>query len=589
MDDLPGRNLGPYHIVEEFGEGSMASVYKGYQPNMDRHVAIKVLPSVLARDPQFADRFEQEAKVIAGLEHARILPVYDYGSENGVSYLVMRLLDGGTLRERIDREGALDLEEIARIIGQVAEGLDYAHGKNVVHRDVTPNNIMFDEAGDAYVTDFGIAKIMAGTAHITGTDIVGTPAFISPEQGSGERIDHRSDIYGLGIVLYLMAVGDVPFHADSPLAMVVKHINEPFPDPTLANPDLPVAVANVILKATAKNPDERFQSCGALADALDAAVSGTMVGQATEKLVYPPSASASAKRARAGDPSAGRGRMPAWALPVAIGGGLLGIGLLVAVIVLLVRGPSPGVESAQAETPVSVTEEAPEPTQTVPPPAAAGQGVLPSTAGVPGVAPPGSGSAGGIGLLDASLDLCAEGWSPVLSHDFDEARPEGITAVVPEAFDFVSLEGDWLVVSPMQLGMDIGLGAGPSIPNPQIVAKVLWQNAGGPASLALGTHTGTGPDALGYSFIVANDELFRLTRESTTLAETSDVPSLFDGETHTVEFVVEGGTLRGSVDGQVVVEAEDPDPLPSGAVTLHAGIAPVYVDVLGVCSKDSVP
>jgi predicted Ser/Thr protein kinase len=271
MSEFIGRNLGPYRIVEQVGLGGMATVYKAYQPSMDRYVAIKVLPKHFAADPTFVGRFEQEAKVIAKLENARILPVYDYGEDDGVTYIVMRYLEGGTLTDQL-RTGEPGLEEIARIIGQIAEGLDYAHKRGVIHRDMKPSNIMLDHSGDVYITDFGISKLVEGTAQFTGSGIIGTPAYISPEQGLGQPVDHRTDIYSLGVVLYQMATNDVPFHAETPLAVVIKHIHEPLPLPRSINPALPEAVENVILKALAKNPDDRYQSCSEMAAALRKAV-----------------------------------------------------------------------------------------------------------------------------------------------------------------------------------------------------------------------------------------------------------------------------------------------------------------------------
>jgi len=281
MSELIGRTLGPYRIVEQLGMGGMATVYKAYHAAMDRHVAVKVLPRHFAADPTFVGRFEQEAKVIARLENARILPVYDYGEEDGITYIVMRYLDAGTLSERI-RAGQIPFAEIARIIAQVGDGLDYAHKKGVIHRDVKPSNIMLAQNGDVYITDFGISKLVEGTAQFTGSGIVGTPDYVSPEQALGQPIDYRSDIYSLGIVLYQMATGDVPFHAETPMAVIIKHINDPLPLPRTINPDIPEAVQNVILKALAKKPDERFQHCSELTAALNTAVdSGVSPDRAT--------------------------------------------------------------------------------------------------------------------------------------------------------------------------------------------------------------------------------------------------------------------------------------------------------------------
>lgn len=292
-EDMIGRTLGPYRIMEQLGIGGMATVYKAYQPSMDRTVAVKVLPAHFAQDPTFRARFEQEAKVIANLEHARILPVYDYGSEDNISYIVMRYLDAGTLSDRL-RENTLDIRETSKIIGQIGEALDYAHKKGIVHRDIKPSNIMLHSNGDIYLTDFGIAKMIEGSSSFTGSAIVGTPDYMSPEQGLGQPIDHRTDIYSLGVVLYQMALGRVPFEAETPMAVVIKHINEPLPMPSKIKPGLSPAVERVILRAMAKEPEDRFENCGALAEALDKAVRGipdpsmdTAVGVETGPMTVP--------------------------------------------------------------------------------------------------------------------------------------------------------------------------------------------------------------------------------------------------------------------------------------------------------------
>lgn len=356
MSEFIGRNLGPYRITEQLGMGGMATVYKAYQPSMDRYVAIKVLPQHFASDPTFVGRFEQEAKVIAKLENARILPVYDYGQDDGITYIVMRYLEAGTLSERL-LPGPLSLEEIARIIGQIAEGLDYAHKRGVIHRDMKPSNIMLDQSGDVYITDFGISKLVEGTAQFTGSGIIGTPAYISPEQGLGQPVDHRTDIYSLGVVLYQLATNDVPFHAETPMAVVIKHIHEPLPLPRSINPALPETVETVILKALAKDPGARYQSCGELASALKRAI-----GQAETETMpsrKPTEESAHTRRMDVGDrgetmpaaplqPSAdtraveaaSKTRRRLWLLPVGIVGGLLAVCLL-AVIVMGITGACP--------------------------------------------------------------------------------------------------------------------------------------------------------------------------------------------------------------------------------------------------------
>ncbi|MEK6574150.1 MAG: serine/threonine-protein kinase, partial [Chloroflexota bacterium] len=218
MDNVqPGQQLGPYRIINQIGQGGMATVYKAYHAAMDRYVAVKVLPRQLAESKEFMGRFQQEARTIANLEHPHILPVHDFGESGGITYFVMRFLDTGTLKERI-AAGSLSLAEVDRLFTQLADALGYAHQRGVVHRDIKPSNVLVDARGDVFLTDFGIAKLMEGAAQFTATGaITGTPAYMSPEQARGEKLDQRSDIYSLGIVLYEMVTGRVPFEAETPL------------------------------------------------------------------------------------------------------------------------------------------------------------------------------------------------------------------------------------------------------------------------------------------------------------------------------------------------------------------------------------
>jgi predicted Ser/Thr protein kinase len=272
MSNLIGQTLGPYRIIEQIGIGGMATVYKAYQPSMDRYVAVKVLPVLVSRDPAFLKRFRREAKVVAKLEHKHILPIYDYGEQEGLTYLAMRCVEAGTLKDRL-AAGQLDLPEIYRTIAQVGAALDYAHRLGVIHRDVKPSNVLIDSQGDAYLTDFGLARIMESSEQLTATGVgVGTPDYMAPEQGQGLKIDHRSDIYSLGVMLYEMVTGRVPYEAETPMAVVIKHISAPLPLPSSVKPDIPQQVERVILKAMAKNPDDRFQTVGEMVTALDAAV-----------------------------------------------------------------------------------------------------------------------------------------------------------------------------------------------------------------------------------------------------------------------------------------------------------------------------
>ena len=281
MEDLTGRQFGPYQIVEPLGEGGMAAVYKAYQANMDRYVALKVLPRHFANDPEFIGRFSQEAKVIANLQHPHILPVHDFGEADGYTYLTMRFIEGGTLADWLKNNGPLALERIRHIISQVGGALDYAHAQGVVHRDIKPSNILVDRWDNCLLTDFGLAKIASSAAHLTQTGgILGTPAYMSPEQGLGQKIDGRSDIYSLGVVLYQMAIGRLPYQAETPMAVVIKHIHDPLPPPHRYNPDLPDGVERVILKALAKNPEDRFETAGEMVKMLQSATERPTVAQA---------------------------------------------------------------------------------------------------------------------------------------------------------------------------------------------------------------------------------------------------------------------------------------------------------------------
>lgn len=279
MEDLTGKQLGPYQVVASLGEGGMAAVYKAYQPGMERYVALKILPRHFASDPLFVGRFEQEAKVLAKLQHPHILPVFDFGQADGYTYIVMPFLQSGDLTDLL-RGSALSLAQIRRIISQVGDALDYAHAHGLIHRDVKPSNVLLDERGNCLLTDFGIAKILEGGSKLTATGgIIGTPAYMSPEQGLGEKVDGRSDIYALGIVLYEMATGRVPYQAETPMAIMIKHLNDPLPPPRRLNPALPEVIERVILKALAKQPQDRYATAGEMVRALQAAIPETMEGQ----------------------------------------------------------------------------------------------------------------------------------------------------------------------------------------------------------------------------------------------------------------------------------------------------------------------
>jgi serine/threonine protein kinase len=270
-DELIGKTLGLFEIQEEIGRGGMATVYRARQLTMNRIVAVKVLPRNLLHDPSFYERFEREVEVISHLEHPHIVPIYEYGQSDGMPYIVMRYLGGGSL-EGVIRRHLPPLDTLEKPLRQIAQALDYAHQQGIIHRDLKPGNIMLDENGNAYLSDFGIARVLG--SNITGSMIVGTPAYMSPEQANGLPIDARSDIYALGVVLFEMLTGREPYQAETPMAILLKHINEPIPPITDYRDDVPPAVEAVVNKATAKNPDHRYASASAMVEALSVALRG---------------------------------------------------------------------------------------------------------------------------------------------------------------------------------------------------------------------------------------------------------------------------------------------------------------------------
>src|SRR5579859_4935934 len=263
LNALVGRSLGQFRIVERIGAGGMATVFKAYQPNLDRYVAIKVLPAYHARDPVFVKRFVQEARAVAKLVHPNILQIHDFGEQDNITYIVMEYVEGGTLKERLARP--LSTSDAADYIIQAAEGLSCAHANGIIHRDVKPANMLLRKDGFLLLSDFGIAKILEGTANLTRAGVgIGTPQYMSPEQGTGATVDPRSDIYSLGIVLFHCLAGQVPFTGDTPLSITLKHLNEPLPIEMLRAKNIPAPIEQVILKMTAKRAEDRYQTTNAL-------------------------------------------------------------------------------------------------------------------------------------------------------------------------------------------------------------------------------------------------------------------------------------------------------------------------------------
>ena len=269
-DDLIGKKIGGYEILELIGHGGMASVYRAQQVSMNRVVAVKILPRQFLNDETYMQRFNREVRIVAQLEHRNIVPVHDYGEADGQPYIVMRYMAGGSVDDML-HDGALDLDRIVSIIEQIAPALDYAHSKNVLHRDLKPSNILMDDDGGAYLTDFGIARLMSDVGSnvtITKQGVVGTPSYMSPEQAQGQPLNNRSDIYSLGVTLFEMATGKRPFESDTPYGIAVLQVTAPPPLPRSLNPDLSAPVEDVILKALNKDREQRHQSAVQLADML---------------------------------------------------------------------------------------------------------------------------------------------------------------------------------------------------------------------------------------------------------------------------------------------------------------------------------
>lgn len=385
------RTINHYEILDQLGQGGMATVFRAYDPRFKREVALKLLPHALLHDPTFRVRFEREAQTIASLEHPAIVPVYDYGEADGQPYLVMRLMTGGTLADRL-AQGSLPMSEVARIFNRLAPALDAAHKQGIIHRDLKPGNILFDQWNEPYLADFGIAKLTDGdaTKALTATGgTMGTPAYMSPEQVQGGHLDGRSDVYALGVILFEMLTGKRPYEAMTPMAVALKHVTDPVPP--LPKADLPPECQTVVNKALAKTPDHRYASASSLAQDIVALTgnqplpSGAMAAAhpATEVMMptftqkpaaatppLPPSVKQPAAQPRptpAAPPSMkttperGRSKLPAWLFGA---GGvvvlLLCIGVVAAAAILMMnRDDSDPTPTTPAVVDENITPETP--------------------------------------------------------------------------------------------------------------------------------------------------------------------------------------------------------------------------------------
>ena len=414
-----------YEIREELGQGGMATVYRAYDPMFEREVALKILKRESLNDPQVRERFERETKIIARLEHAAIVPVYDVGRDRDQLFFVMRYMTGGSLIERI-QSGTLSLAEIGHILQRLAAALDYAHSKGIIHRDLKPGNILFDESDNAYISDFGIAKFTQGTARLTSSGIIGTPTHMSPEQAKGDPVDARSDIYSLGVILFEMLSGKTPFEATTPLGMAYKHATEPAPHIREINPNLPAGVEAIIEKVLAKEREKRYASAAELADAFIATLSEPLPPDVSlgspialflktnvEDLTIPP----------APQEEPPRSRPRPWMF-----GGVLALALAAFVLWGVPRAAAPVGTTTPSATATSVSR-----TPTSLPPAAASHTLVPTETVTPTAVPiPGIGGADKI-ALSANHD--------VYVMDMDGSHVRQLTNTNTRKFDLQWLPG----------------------------------------------------------------------------------------------------------------------------------------------------
>jgi len=382
----PGAAFGPFQLVAPLGRGGMASVWKAYEAALDRFVALKVLPAEFLHEESFAARFQREARLVARLEHPSIVPIFAFGIENAIPWMSTRLIPGGSLAALL-QEGPLSAPHTVGIVRQVADALTYAHGLGIAHRDVKPQNILLDSRGGVYLADFGIAKMLESEESITRTGLVsGTPQYMAPEHATGSALDHRVDIYSLGVVAYEMLTGAAPFNADTPVAVLLKHVSAPVPIPP--SDLVPEALLGPLLRCLAKDPDDRWGTASEFAEALEQglAASGAAAAESPSAVAGHGAASTPAPPASAHEPieTAVTAAVPPVAVKPSMPRGLAFYGIFAAALALGLLGF--GILVARRTAPAPASARVPEPVaneQAAPPLAApvAPAGTVPRTAG----------------------------------------------------------------------------------------------------------------------------------------------------------------------------------------------------------------
>lgn len=371
IHDLTGRTLGSYELRELLGIGGMGAVYRAYQASLGRAVAVKIITPELARDATFLDRFNREARTAARLEHAHIVPVYDHGIEGGITYVVMRLLTGGTLTQRLTQQtGQLpSLGDVAQLLSQLGSALDYAHHQGVIHRDIKPGNVMFDAQGNAYLVDFGIAKLLAASRAITTSGVVlGTPLFMPPEQWRAETVTPAADQYALGVMTYWLVTGHVPFNADTPHGLMYQHLSEVPAPPQAFRPGIPEDIAPVLQRAMAKEPEARFPTVTGFVQSFERAIP-EHAGETTNfftmpiRPTRPAEISLSGETAVPGSQASVTSRPKSWRWAAL---GVLALAVLIVAGALFLSGKGDNAENGASPTPAeaAVRPDAPTPSAT---------------------------------------------------------------------------------------------------------------------------------------------------------------------------------------------------------------------------------